>query len=193
MSHPARAERLVNIYIYMCVCVCVCVCVCKGGSRKLVDKFTHRWSSVPSTENNINTRLAKAWIAIDRLLVILMSDLYDKTKPIFFQAAVVSVLLYGCTTWMLTKCIQKKLDSNCTRMLWAVILEATSHKAAAIQSPASYLWNHPDSINETCWILLVKKGLNHKQCSPLDPFKTTSKCWTTSKNLSSTALCCHRM
>ena len=32
-----------------------------------------------------------------------------------------SILLYGCTTWMLTKRIEKKLDSNCTRMLQAIL------------------------------------------------------------------------
>ena len=30
---------------------------------------------------------------------------------------VVSILLYGCTTWTLTKRIEKKLDRNSTRML----------------------------------------------------------------------------
>ena len=39
----------------------------------------------------------------------------------FFQAAVVSILLYGCTTWMLTKRLEKKLDGNYTRMLRAVL------------------------------------------------------------------------
>ena len=34
----------------------------------------------------------------------------------FFQAVVVSKLLYECTTWMLTKHMEKKLDSNYTRM-----------------------------------------------------------------------------
>ena len=38
-------------------------------------------------------------------------------KCSFFQAVVVSILLYGCTTWMLTKCMEKKLDGNFTRML----------------------------------------------------------------------------
>ena len=42
-------------------------------------------------------------------------------KRSFFQAAVVSILLYGCTTWMLTKCMEKKLDGNYTRMLQAIL------------------------------------------------------------------------
>ena len=35
----------------------------------------------------------------------------------FFQAAVVLILLYGCTTWMLTKLLEKKIDGNYTRIL----------------------------------------------------------------------------
>ena len=41
-----------------------------GCSQKLMDKFTYLGSSVLSTERDINSRLAKAWTAIDRLLVI---------------------------------------------------------------------------------------------------------------------------
>ena len=42
-------------------------------------------------------------------------------KSSFFQAAVVSILLYGCTTWTLTKRLKKKLDGNYTRMLRAIL------------------------------------------------------------------------
>ena len=42
-------------------------------------------------------------------------------KHSFFQAAVASILLYGCTTWTLTKRLEKKLDSNYTRMLRAIL------------------------------------------------------------------------
>ena len=35
----------------------------------------------------------------------------------FFQAAVVSILLYGCTTLTLTKRLEKKLDGNYRRIL----------------------------------------------------------------------------
>ena len=66
-------------------------------------------------------RLSKAWTTIDRLSVIWKSDLTDKIKSSFFQAAVVSILLYGCTTWTLTKHMEKKLDSNYTRMLRAIL------------------------------------------------------------------------
>ena len=42
-------------------------------------------------------------------------------KSSFFQAAVASILLYGCTTWTLTKRLEKKLDSTYTRMLRAIV------------------------------------------------------------------------
>ena len=44
-----------------------------------------------------------------------------KMKRSFFQAAVTSILLYGCTTWSLTKRLEKKLDGNYTRMLRAIL------------------------------------------------------------------------
>ena len=73
------------------------------------------------TEKDIDTRLAKAWTAIDRLSTIWKSDLTDKMNRSFFQAAVMSILLYGCTTWTLTKQMEKKLDGNYTRMLRAIL------------------------------------------------------------------------
>ena len=92
-----------------------------GASLKLADKFTYLGSSVSSTEKDIDTRLMTAWTAIDRLSIIWKSDLTNKMKRSFFQAAVVSILLYGCTTWTLTKRLEKKLDGNYTRMLRAVL------------------------------------------------------------------------
>ena len=84
----------------------------EGTPLKLVDKFTYLGSSVESTEKDIETRLTKAWTAINRLSIIWKSDLTDKMKRSFFQAAVTSILLYGCTTWTLTKRLEKKLDGN---------------------------------------------------------------------------------
>ena len=92
-----------------------------GTPLKLVDKFTYLGSSVSSTEKDIDTWLMKAWTAIKRLLIIWKSNLTDKMKCSFFLAAVVLILLYGCTTWTLTKWLEKKLDGNYTRMLWAIL------------------------------------------------------------------------
>ena len=66
-------------------------------------------------------RLTKAWTAINKLSIIWKSDLTDKMKLSFFQVALISILLYGWTTWMLTKRLEKKLDSNYTRMLRAIL------------------------------------------------------------------------
>ena len=89
-----------------------------------MDKFTYLGGSVSSTERDINTWLAKAWTAIDWQSVIWKSDQTDKIKRCFFQAVVVSILLYGCTTWTLTICMEKKLDGNYTRMLRAISNES---------------------------------------------------------------------
>ena len=105
---------------YMCFNQTGDISTLNGSSLKQVDKFTYVGSSVSSTETDIDTRLTKAWIAINRLSVIWKSDLTNKMKRSFFQAAIVSILLYGCTTWALTKQLEKKLDGNYTRMLRAI-------------------------------------------------------------------------
>ena len=58
----------------------------KGGPLKLVDKFTHLGSSVSSTENDVNTLLAKAWTARDRLSLMWKSELTDTYKMQFFPS-----------------------------------------------------------------------------------------------------------
>ena len=122
-----RAAVGIGLYVnahkteYMCYNQTGNISTLDGTSLKLVDKFAYLGSSVSSTEKDIDTRLTKAWTAIDRLSIIWKSDMTDKMKRSFFQAAVVSILLYGCTTWTLTKRLEKKLDSNYTRMLRAIL------------------------------------------------------------------------
>ena len=50
-----------------------------GTSLKLVDKFTYIGSSVSSTEKDIDTRLTKAWTAIDKLRSIRSQQLLKNT------------------------------------------------------------------------------------------------------------------
>ena len=115
-----------------------------GTSLKLVEKFTYLGSSVSSTEKDIDTRLTKAWTAIDKLSIIWKSDLIDKMKHSFFKAAVVSILLYGCTTWLLTKWPEKKLDGNYIRMLLAILNKSWK------QYPTKYqLYGHLPPITKT--------------------------------------------
>ena len=109
---------------YMCYNQTGDITTLDGASLKLVDKFPYQGSSVSSTEKDIDTRLAKALTAIDRLSIIWKSDLTDKMKRSFFQTAFVSILLYGCTTWTLTKRLKKKLDGNYTRMWRAILIKS---------------------------------------------------------------------
>ena len=79
------------------------------------------WIELLVKEKDIDMQLTKAWTAIDRLLIIWRFDLTDKMKRSFFQAAVISIQLYGCTTWTLTKRLEKQVDGNYTRMLRAIL------------------------------------------------------------------------
>ena len=69
--------------------------------------------------------LVKAWVLkgflglIWRYFCVFVSEY--KMKRSFFQAAVVWILLYGCTTWTLTKRLEKKLNGNYTRMLRVIL------------------------------------------------------------------------
>ena len=99
----------------------------RGERQKLVHKFMDFGSSISSTESDVNIFLAKAWPANDGLAIIWKSDLSDEIKWDFLQAVVVSILLYKCTTWTLTKCIEKKLDGNKTRMLRAILNKFGKH------------------------------------------------------------------
>ena len=93
-------------------------------------------------------------------------------KRSFFQVAVASILLYGCTTWTLTKRLEKKLDGNYTRMLRAIL------KKSWRQHPTRHqLYGHLPPITKTiqvrrtrlCRTLLEKQGRTHKGCTPMDP------------------------
>ena len=122
-----RADAGIGLHVnahkteYMCFNQTGDISTLDGTSLKLVDKFTYLGSSVSSTEKDIDTRLSKAWTAIDKLSIIWKSDLTDRMKRSFFQAAVVLILLYECTTWTLSKRLEKKLDRNYSRMLRAIL------------------------------------------------------------------------
>ena len=66
-------------------------------------------------------------------------------KRSLFQAAVTSIMLYGCTIWTLTKRQENKLDGNCTRMLRAILnrcLWQHTNKTPTVRPPASYHENN---------------------------------------------------
>ncbi len=87
VSHAHKTE-------YMCFNQTGDISTLGRSSLKLEDKFTYLGSSVSSTEKDIDTRLMKTWTAIDKLSIIWKSDVTDKMKRSFFQAAVVSIVLF---------------------------------------------------------------------------------------------------
>ena len=93
----------------------------------------------------IDSRLTKAWTAINRLSIIWKSDQTDKMKRSLFQAAVTSILLYGCTTWTLKKTAgeeaRRQLHKNAASNLEQV-LAATPHQTPTVRPPASYHENY---------------------------------------------------
>ena len=125
-----------------------------GSSLKLVDKFTYLGNSVSSNEKDIKTRITKAWTAIDKLSIIWKSHRTDKMKRSFSQAAVVLILLYGCTTWTLTKRLEKRLDGNYTRMLRAIL-----NKSWRQHSTKHQLYGHLPPITKTIQVRRTRHTL----------------------------------
>ena len=89
-------------------------------------------------------RLAKTWTALNKLSVIWKPNLTDRMIRNFFQAAVVSILQYGCTTWTVTKRMEKKLNGNDTRMLRAILNKSWKQHMTKLQ-----LYGHLPPITKT--------------------------------------------
>ena len=106
-------------------------------------------------------------------------------KRSFFQGAVVSILLYGCTTLTLTKWMEKKVDSNYTCMLQAIM-----NKSRRQHSRNQQLYSHLPPITQTIQARWTrqKQGRTHKWCTPMDPTTWPSKSRATSSNLYTAAL-----
>ena len=86
----------------------------------------------------------KVWIIFDWLSIIGKSNLSNKMKKNFFQTVAVSVLLYGSTTWKLTKRMKKKLDRHITRILRAVL-----NKSLKRDTRKNQLYSHLPPITKT--------------------------------------------
>ena len=169
---PAQAETLlhsleraaagIGLYVnahkteYMCFNQTGDISTLNGSSLKLVDKFTYQGSSVSSIKTDIDTRLTKAWTANNRLSVIWKSDLTNKIKRSFFQAAVVLILLYGCTTWMLAKRLEKKLHGNYTRMLQTIL-----NKSWRQHPTKQQLYGHLPPITKT---IKIRQATHARHC-----------------------------
>ena len=132
--------------------------------------------------------------------IVLKFNLSDEIKRDFFQAVVVATLLYGCTTWTLTKCTEKKLDGKYS----IIILCAVLNKPWKQHPMKSQLYGHLSLISQTIQVrrtrdgeamdggrearksmlsvwLEKKQGQIHKPRSLM--YLWTCQCWHTSKNL----------
>ena len=98
--------------------------------------YTYLCFSVSTTETDIDTRLAKAWTAINRLSVIRKSDLTNKMKCSFFPAAIMLILL--------TTSMEKKFDGNYTRMMGAIL-----NKSCRQPPTKQQLYGHLPPITKT--------------------------------------------
>ena len=94
-------------------------------------------------------------------------------KCSFFQAAVVSILLYECTTWTLTKCMEKKHDGNYTRML-----QATLNKSWRQHPTKQQLYGHLPPITKT---IKIRRTKHAGHCwRSMDEFISDVLLWTPS-------------
>ena len=94
-------------------------------------------------------------------------------KRSFFQAAVVSILLYGCTTWTLTKRLEKKLNGNYSRILQAIL------KKSWRQHPTKHqLYGHLPPITKT---IQVRRAIHAGYCwRSRDELMSDVLLWTSS-------------
>ena len=74
----------------------------------------------------------------------MISFSWKSQKFSFFQAAVVLILHYGCTTWTLTKRMEKKLDGNYTRMQRTILNKSWRQRLTKQQ-----LYGHQPPIPKT--------------------------------------------
>ena len=94
-------------------------------------------------------------------------------KRSFFQAAAVSILLYGCTTWTLSKWMEKKLDGNYIRMLRAIL-----NKSWRQHPTKQQLYSHRPPITKTIKIRRTRHA-GHC-CRSRDELIRDVLLWTTS-------------
>ena len=93
----------INAFTWMLIELNSCV-LKKKSSLKFVNQFLYSSRHISSMESDTSIYLAKASATIN-----------------YMEIWSVSVLLYGCTTWMLTKHREKKLDENNTKMQCAIL------------------------------------------------------------------------
>ena len=96
----------------------------EGRNLSKVSVFKYVGSRIPSSEDDINHRIALAWHAYWQLSRIWRSDLLTtKIKTDTLRASVISVLSYGCESWVISKKLEQQINcfgNKCYRGIIAV-------------------------------------------------------------------------
>jgi hypothetical protein len=93
---------------------------------EIVNEFKYLGSYMGSTDKDINSRIALAWAAFAKLKPILTSRTGKPSKALklqLFNAACISILLYGCETWVISEKQANKLDifaRTCYRIILGI-------------------------------------------------------------------------
>ena len=139
---------------------------------------------ISSTSAATSTEWMRGRLLIDYRYINICSLRWNKTKFL-------SILLYGCTTWMLTKRIKKWLHRNYTRILRAVF-----NKFWKQHSTKQQLYSHLPPISPTIQVRQARHAghcLKSKDKLIMDYYTVTHQCWLTCKDLHTSALCGHKM
>jgi hypothetical protein len=93
----------------------------EGQRIEWVNNFKYLGSMIRSSETDISVRKAQAWASFWKMKDIFRSNtLPIRLKKEIFQAACLSILLYGCESWIITTQLEKSLNSfaaNCYRIM----------------------------------------------------------------------------
>ena len=91
-----------------------------GQPIEIVEEFKYLGSYMSSTDKDVNARIALAWGAFSKLKKVLKSRSRLSLRVRLFNAACISILLYGCESWVMTPPLAHKLDvfaRTCYRLM----------------------------------------------------------------------------
>ena len=90
-------------------------------------------------------------------------------------------------------CFTGKNASYMYIYIYIYMLKATPQETIALWRFTLHLKTHSSKTNQICGTLLEKQGRTHKWRFSMDSYTWTFLCCPTSKNLSTSALCWHKM
>jgi hypothetical protein len=98
------------------------------GPISWVNNFKYLGSNTDSSYLDLNKRLNLAWNASKALRRLWRSPLTDASKVQLFQSLIVTILLYGSETWILTKAHRQRLLNGYNRLLrYSLNIHFSSH------------------------------------------------------------------